>query len=68
MPQLRILNDERIYFASVGSNHTVKTILFDQANLSYLNSSSVIQDVKSSDDRIATVSISDPKYEDAVKN
>jgi len=43
------VQDERTHFVLMGSKHYVETVFFDEQQVSYINSSSVVTTVISSD-------------------
>jgi hypothetical protein len=53
LPNSRIHQSQRIHYALVNSQHQVRSLLLNVDNKAYLNTSSIIANVHSSDPKIA---------------
>ena len=66
LPVSRIQDNVRVSHVLAGSRHQLKTLLLDADSNSYLNSSSIIQKVSSSDKQLAVVSMPETTFEISV--
>jgi hypothetical protein len=67
LPNSKLVQDERTHYVLMGSRHYIETLLLDDQQTSYLNSSSVVTTVIASDTNLAFVNMTDRKFTDAVK-
>ena len=66
LPVTRIQDDVRVSHVLAGSRHQLKTLLLDADSNSFVNSSSIIQKMSSSDKNLAVILMPEPNFESSV--
>jgi len=68
LPLSRVVNQERIHYVLANSQHYIRYLMLDENNHAFFNHSSIATEVRSFDEKMVKVALTNTTMEEAVKN
>jgi len=68
LPLSRVVNQERIHYVLANSQHYIRYLMLDENTHAFYNHSSIATEVKSLDEKMVKVALTNSSIEEAVKN